>query len=192
MDSPSYSRGPAGLRGTDPEPRTRCRDHAVTGQLVDPGGDSHPVAAARAHSGPDAGAGDPDTGTHARVHGDERRIDTGVHARDTRDLTDRGAGGTYGIAYPGAREPDFHAGRGTSTTLMITIAPVPTDMPKYERNDWKHWEDHDGDCQDARQEVLIAESLVPVTYKTPTGSAGSRPAGGTVPSPGPILRTPGT
>ena len=49
---------------------------------------------------------------------------------------------------------------------MITIAPVPTDMPKYERNDWKHWEDHDGDCQDARQEVLIAESLVPVTYKT--------------------------
>ena len=53
-----------------------------------------------------------------------------------------------------------------STTLMITIAPVPTDMPKYERNDWKHWEDHDGDCQDARQEVLIAESLVPVTYKT--------------------------
>ena len=103
---------PAGLRGTDPDPRTRCRDHAVTGQLVDPGGDSH-LAAARAHSGPDAGAGDPDTGTHARVHGDERRIDTGVHARDTRDLADRGADGTYGIAYPGAREPDFHAGRGT-------------------------------------------------------------------------------
>ena len=49
---------------------------------------------------------------------------------------------------------------------MITVAPMPTDIPKYERKDWKHWEDHDGDCQDARQEALIAESLVSVTFET--------------------------
>ena len=33
-----------------------------------------------------------------------------------------------------------------ATTLVITIAPIPADIPKYERKDWKHWEDHDGDC----------------------------------------------
>ena len=54
----------------------------------------------------------------------------------------------------------------TTTTLVITVAPIPANIPLYSRSQWKHWEDHDGDCQDARQEVLIAESLVPVTYKT--------------------------
>ena len=54
----------------------------------------------------------------------------------------------------------------STTTLVITVAPMPTDIPKYERKDWKHWEDHDGDCQDARQEALIAESLVSVTFET--------------------------
>ena len=57
-------------------------------------------------------------------------------------------------------------GAAPAATLVITVAPIPTDIPKYVRKDWKHWEDHDGDCQDARQEVLIAESLVPVTFET--------------------------
>ena len=54
----------------------------------------------------------------------------------------------------------------TTTTLVITVAPITTGIPEYSRSEWKHWEDHDGDCQNARHEVLIAESLVPVTYKT--------------------------
>ncbi len=53
-----------------------------------------------------------------------------------------------------------------ATTLVITISPIPTDIPLYSRSEWKHWTDEDGDCQDARQEVLIGESLLPVTYKT--------------------------
>ena len=50
--------------------------------------------------------------------------------------------------------------------LTITVAPVPEGIPEYDRGDWRHWVDADGDCQDARQEVLIAKSLVSVTFET--------------------------
>ena len=53
-----------------------------------------------------------------------------------------------------------------ATTLVITVAPIPADIPDYDRGDWNHWVDADGDCQDARQEVLITESLVSVTFET--------------------------
>ena len=52
-----------------------------------------------------------------------------------------------------------------ATTLVITVAAIPAGIPDYDRSDWRHWVDEDGDCQDARQEVLIAEGLVPVTYE---------------------------
>ena len=53
-----------------------------------------------------------------------------------------------------------------ATTLTITVAPIPAAIPEYDRSDWRHWIDEDGDCQDARQEVLIAESLDQVTFET--------------------------
>ena len=53
-----------------------------------------------------------------------------------------------------------------TTTLVITIAPIPAGIPEYDRSDWRHWVDADGDCQNARQEVLVEESLVPVTFET--------------------------
>ena len=50
--------------------------------------------------------------------------------------------------------------------LTITIPAGPYAIPVYDRDDWNHWSDPDQDCQDARQEVLIEESLVQVTFKT--------------------------
>lgn len=52
-----------------------------------------------------------------------------------------------------------------ATILVITVSEIQEGIPEYNRDDWKHWTDEDGDCQDARQEVLIAGSLVPVTFE---------------------------
>ena len=53
-----------------------------------------------------------------------------------------------------------------TTSLAITVVPIPADIPEYSRSQWKHWTDEDGDCQDARQEALISESLVEATFES--------------------------
>lgn len=40
-----------------------------------------------------------------------------------------------------------------------------TIIQEYDRDQWKHWIDADDDCQNARDEVLIAESEIAVTFK---------------------------
>ena len=54
----------------------------------------------------------------------------------------------------------------SSSAITITIPAGPYAVPVYNRKDWKHWSDLDQDCQDARHEVLIEESLIPVTFKS--------------------------
>ncbi len=54
----------------------------------------------------------------------------------------------------------------SSILLALVVSEPRADIPKYDRGQWKHWTDEDGDCQDARQETLIAESLAPVEFET--------------------------
>ncbi len=53
----------------------------------------------------------------------------------------------------------------TPEAMSITVAPVPSDIPAYYRDEWRHWVDEDRDCQDTRQEALIEESSSPVEYE---------------------------
>jgi hypothetical protein len=45
------------------------------------------------------------------------------------------------------------------------IQVEPEHRSGYDRDAWPHWIDADDDCLDARQEVLVAESLVEVTVR---------------------------
>lgn len=55
-------------------------------------------------------------------------------------------------------------GQPLAVVMSVVVDDKWQEAPAYDRGDWKHWTDADGDCQDTRQEVLIAESLAPVTF----------------------------
>ena len=47
----------------------------------------------------------------------------------------------------------------------LVVVPIPGDLSAYNRQDWhRHWIDADKDCQDARQEVLIEESVSLIVF----------------------------
>ena len=60
----------------------------------------------------------------------------------------------------------------TTTTVSSTSYPqleireVSTSIPIYDRDDWSHWSDDDGDCQNIRHEVLQDETFEAVTFTT--------------------------
>lgn len=45
---------------------------------------------------------------------------------------------------------------------LLAIIPLVVFADPYNRQDWPHWADLDGDCQDTRAEVLIIKSTAPL------------------------------
>ncbi len=54
----------------------------------------------------------------------------------------------------------------SDTKLETTSSSSSSDCPKYDRSDYSHWIDADGDCQDTRVEVLVAENIGTISYLT--------------------------
>jgi hypothetical protein len=50
----------------------------------------------------------------------------------------------------------------TGLSFALLVNERTQGIPGYDRGDWRHWVDADGDCQNARAEVLIDESSAPV------------------------------
>jgi DNA uptake protein ComE-like DNA-binding protein len=52
---------------------------------------------------------------------------------------------------------------------LLQISDATNEVSAYARDDWRHWIDVDGDCQNARHEVLFEESVIPVTFTDTRG-----------------------
>jgi len=68
------------------------------------------------------------------------------------------------VPTPQARTSDLAPRADGQVPLLIS--DKRTDIPRYDRDEWNHWTDDDGDCQNARHEVLIAESLSAVEFRS--------------------------
>lgn len=66
-------------------------------------------------------------------------------------------------ATPSSLETDDRAAVTQAVALLDRIVVEPERGAGYDREDWPHWLDLDGDCMNARHEVLAAESLEPPT-----------------------------
>ena len=54
---------------------------------------------------------------------------------------------------------------------FILAGGAELDLLTYSRDDWSHWADFDGDCQNTRHELLIALSEATVTFTSPPNCA---------------------
>lgn len=77
------------------------------------------------------------------------------------DLTP--VGGYYKVVTPEEQE-GWVWGKNVSIDEDAEFEPT-VEIPAYDRADWRHWIDEDGDCQNTRNEVLIRTSVESVRFK---------------------------
>ena len=56
--------------------------------------------------------------------------------------------------------------KSKDASKSIADSSNSSECPKYERSDYYHWIDADGDCQDTRVEVLVEENIGTISYLT--------------------------
>ena len=141
---------------------TRTDPHGSGGLLrpdADSGGDPNVCrgnGGSKFHN-PIADEHHPDAATsrHARIHRGDCHTNTRLFA-----------GSVYANTKPGAGDRCTDSNDNADDLSCDSRRPIPTDIAEYSRSHWKHWTDEDGDCQDARQEALVSESLVEVTFES--------------------------
>ena len=77
-------------------------------------------------------------------------------------------GAVRSTSTPVPQVPEVLQATGTTHRNMLARLPVGnrSHHGSYDRDAWVHWVDDDGDCENARAEVLIAESRQIVTYRS--------------------------
>ena len=188
---PAAGTPPASPAATPGGDRRACRNaHYCSRGVADTvsGGHAHRISRSVAQGRTDASAG-PDENPEADIcsyrdfhaspfphcscdsHGD---ADTNGYARSDAHAHSSSYSCAHGNTYTSGHQVANHTADDNTSSpapgaehhLAITVAEVPEDIPDYDRGEWKHWTNADRDCQDARQEVLIEESLEAVTFET--------------------------
>ena len=82
-------------------------------------------------------------------------------------------------AHPGRLDSDgghynrstyvYHCHSAACSDPKDAAASRNTELTRYNRKDWRHWIDENGDCQNTRAEVLISQSKVRVEFATSRG-----------------------